>query len=211
MKSVLIAAPIYDAPTVEFMHSIMGVLGARTALKVAYKPNIGIGDISKARNNLARYFLDETKCDYMLSVDSDMSFAVNDVERLVLRDLPLIGGLYRQRVIQRQPLYVLNTLTAAPFNPRASDLQEVRYAGTGFLLIHRTVFEQIAEANPELAYVTDSNEAEREQYGFFECMIRDHRRLSGDWAFCQRWLDLEGKVFVDCARVIPHLGKAPFA
>jgi hypothetical protein len=49
--------------------------------------------LSRARNTLVESFL-ESEDDYMLFTDTDMVFAIEDVDALVASDAPIAGGLY---------------------------------------------------------------------------------------------------------------------
>ena len=207
-NSVLLVVSIHSTPEPEYMASVLRALGSPLKnISLFFNLIPGVPDISKARNKLASDFL-KTEYEYLLMTDCDMGFMPMDIERLVGRGVQLIGGLYRHKV--PMPSYVLNSIVDG-FNPADGVLQEVKYVGTGFMLIHRSVLESMVLAYPEIQYNPDANENPGQQYGFFDSMIFEGRRLSCDWAFCQRWRNLEGRVFVDCARLIPHYGKACFA
>jgi hypothetical protein len=65
---------------------------------------------------------------------------------------------------------------------------------------------------PELNYVPDGppNNPQRHLYWrFFDCMTDPDsgRYLSEDYAFCRRWRDIGGKVFVDPQCKLAHLGQ----
>lgn len=55
------------------------------------------GNIVGGRNEVAQQFLDGTKCEWLLFVDSDMGFAPDSLERLLhaadRRERPVVGGL----------------------------------------------------------------------------------------------------------------------
>lgn len=57
----------------------------------------GSGGLVQARNQVARYFLDETDADWLWMVDSDMGFQPDTIERLVAVadpvERPVVGGL----------------------------------------------------------------------------------------------------------------------
>lgn len=50
--------------------------------------------LSRARNNLLRYFLDETDDEYFLSVDTDIIFYPSDLLALLAADKPICGSIY---------------------------------------------------------------------------------------------------------------------
>jgi hypothetical protein len=100
---------------------------------------------------------------------------------------------------------------------RRGDFATAFYAGTGFMLIRRTVLEQLAEAHPELRYTAmhahprPTHVSER-QFALFECMIepRTGIYLSEDYAFCRRWLRQNGKIWLDTRSKLTHIGAHDF-
>jgi hypothetical protein len=76
---------------------------------------------------------------------------------------------------------------------------------------------EMVETFPELKYNNDVtgyfNGSNNEQfYAFFDCIIDDKskRYLSEDYAFCQRWLQLGGEIWVDLLCDLSHLGSYNF-
>ena len=88
----------------------------------------------------------------------------------------------------------------------------VHDAGTGFMCIKRSVIEKLIEAYPELKFNDDtgsmSDEEKKWTYAFFNSYVDDDGRfVSEDYGFCRYWQKLEGKVWVDPAIEIQHLGR----
>ena len=78
------------------------------------------------------------------------------------------------------------------------------YAGTGFMLIKRARLERMITAYPEtqirLAHVYPRAEKQSpNQYALFDCMIEPGSNiyLSEDFAFCRRWRQIGGKIWLD--------------
>jgi len=101
---------------------------------------------------------------------------------------------------------VVNTLNNAK---REGDLVEVGTLGTGFMLVKRTVFEQMIEAGAQkytdaigLSSVENDN-----QYDFFNCTIDSQGRyLTEDWSFCRKWRELGGQIWADTSIPLVHVG-----
>lgn len=171
-----------------------------------------IGDslVSRARNSLSAAFL-KTDCTHLLFIDSDMTFYPEDVAKMLAHDLPIIAGFYPKK--QAELAWVMNALPNE--GPDARGLQKVRYAGTGFMLIARGVFERMRDEFPELAYHPDSDPKGTEwdfwQVGVYHSKIDGFRRyLSEDWFFCQRCLDMGIPVYMDTSIVAEHIGEVAF-
>ena len=88
-----------------------------------------------------------------------------------------------------------------------------RYAGTGFLMIRRSVLERMMEHYPELRYTHehkggDRLEGSRWRSALFNCMIDKDTGfyLSEDFSFCRRWTDMGGEVWVDYTSRLEHVG-----
>jgi hypothetical protein len=125
-------------------------------------------EIPKARNDLAEQFLENTDCEWFFSVDADMGFAPWTLAQLMTvaaeKDLKLLGGLcfaYKElgmdsmNGIRAHPLPTIYQYLPTPdgsghdFVGRAhypvNELVRTAATGMACLLIHRTVFEKVAE------------------------------------------------------------------
>lgn len=104
----------------------------------------GESHVNRARNRGAKMFLD-TDCTHFLFIDSDIGFKSAQIDALLARDLDVIGGLYPKKELG-EPQWVVNLIEGNNM-PDSTGLIEVRFAGTGFLLVARSVFEKMIEAN----------------------------------------------------------------
>lgn len=207
--SVAIVVPVYDKIYPCYYESMMGVASSKTKHQIYRHSEYGVASIPKSRNHLAAWFLTETPCEWMLMTDVDMEFNIKDIDRLLSRKKPLIGGLYKQRVEQDKPIYVLNPMDKE-FDIKDGVVQQVRYVGTGFMLIHRSTLIQLIQQYPEIEYYRDYNEGGKKCWDFFGEGLLKGRRLSCDWAFCEKWNKLGGQVFVDTETLLPHWGMNRF-
>lgn len=101
-------------------------------------------------------------------------------------------------------------------------LMEVVDGGTGFMLIKRSVIEKMIKHYPELAYKNDAHEVKLDgttsfdtvntNYALFDTMIdtEDKRYLSEDYAFCRRWQEIGGRVWLDPFITLNHVGNHIF-
>ena len=88
-----------------------------------------------------------------------------------------------------------------------------RYAGTGFLMIRRSVLEAMIDHYPELRYThehaaTDPLAGRQWRSALFNCMIDQATGfyLSEDFSFCRRWTDMGGEIWVDYTSRLNHVG-----
>jgi hypothetical protein len=80
------------------------------------------------------------------------------------------------------------------------------------MCIKRSVFEKMIEAYPELKFNDDTGSLKGAEldytYAFFNSYVDDDSRfVSEDYGFCRYWQKLGGKVWVDPAIEIGHLGR----
>ena len=87
------------------------------------------------------------------------------------------------------------------------------YAGTGFMLIKRQCLERMILAYPEtkyeVAHVFPRPKIKSEnQFALFDCLIEPGTNiyLSEDYAFCRRWRELGGKIWLDTQSRLTHTG-----
>jgi hypothetical protein len=137
--------------------------------------NFGDAFVVHSRNSCADHFL-QSSLDYMLTIDDDMivpfgnaqwfnahtgfnfsePFAsFNAIDRLLSHGKSLVGALYFGRYRTANPMYNEGAATAeeGAFARRAPHnlLKPTRWVGTGCMLIHRQVFEDIEKKFPKLA------------------------------------------------------------
>jgi len=206
---VFIAIPVYGWVPVDFMQCLMRIQ-ANPPCNVVIRTLNGDSLVSRARNTLTAEFL-KTDCTHLLFLDSDLIFSGDQIKRLISHNKDVVAGFYPKK--QDGPV---NWVCNAKFEPNQANrrgLQEVRYMGTGFLLIKRNVFERMIEKHgDEICYHPDSRPKETEwdfwSVGPYQDSEGFRRYLSEDWYFCQRWLDMGGKVYGDVKVIAKHIGHA---
>lgn len=107
--------------------------------------------VDRSRNEIVRMTLEHpAKFTHLLFLDSDMTFPQDALRRLIARRLPVVGGLYYQRVPPFAPVIFdgqgegdrqryINTAV----QPGLDGLQKVGACGTGCLLIARAILENL--------------------------------------------------------------------
>lgn len=150
--------------------------------------------VHRARNQLAKSFL-ETDATHLMFIDSDMGFSADDVGKLYQLDSDIAVGVYRMKKE--------NSEYAAWVDGKlVSDLPEgpveVDYAGTGFMLIKRGVFESID--------VPEEKTPEGMRKRFFSFEMDGDVELPEDYNFCKMARERGFKVMMDPSVKLTHYG-----
>lgn len=110
--------------------------------------------LPSARNFLVAKAL-EYDCDKILMVDDDQSWPPEDFVRLMLSEEPIIGGVSQGRNTNwnQPPRFNVQWMeTPKGMIPSGTPI-EVMGLGCGFLWIHRSVFDKIAELDQAQLYI----------------------------------------------------------
>jgi hypothetical protein len=208
----------------------------RSKSNVQLKVMLRDGDalITRARANLMTMFLDDPTATHFLFVDADIGFEPDQVFRLIESGADVVAGVYpikrvnwekAQRAIETKRTnlpsasldYVLE-INDPDHVAVVNGFTRVRYAGTGFLMIRRHVFEKMC-AHPDYAalqffreHSLDALAGSPNRFALFECMIdpKTGTYLSEDFAFCKRWTDIGGEIWADLQSELDHVGPSVF-
>ncbi len=189
--------------------------------------------ISRARSTIAARFLDTPDATHLLFVDADISFALEQLLRLLAFDRDFAAAFYPLKQVEwgAIPARVVagETLEAAGLSYVGSlcegdalrtenGFATARFAGSGFQLIKRAVFERMIAGYPHLKFSAVDTPAghvpqSAHLYALFDPLIdaETGRYRSEDYAFCQRWRDLGGEIWLDLESRLTHTGLQQFA
>ena len=158
--------------------------------------------ITSARDQLANIFL-KNNFTHMLFIDADIKFNVDDIFSMLDADKDVIAGVYpkkeinwhmvHQKVLEgAKPEELTNYTGSLVVNlvdnekekvVKAGEPLEVFGAGTGFMLIKKSVFERL-EPHVE-RYIDSSSEMEINSFFFLMKDPDTGKQLSEDYAFCR--------------------------
>lgn len=170
-KKVLLACPWG-----KMVHPLTAFCVARLADQRRTVTSLSYGDafVAHSRNSIADLFL-ETNLDWLLTIDDDMvvpcgnakwynahtgfdlpeKFAgLNTIDRLISHGKTLVGGLYFGRHRNANPVYNEGGHTAEAGYARGAPydlIKPTKWVGTGVMMTHRSVFEDIEKTFPRLA------------------------------------------------------------
>ena len=165
--------------------------------------------ITRARNTLTAKFLTNPDSTHLMFIDADIGWEPWHLLVLLNRDVDVIGGLYPMKSMPIK--WCVNGFEGAEEGP--DGLQEVTKTGTGFLLIKKHVFEKMNSHPNVKPFKNDIGlPAELDPFmkTYFDTGVRENRYYSEDWAFCENWRDIGGKVWVDKRVLLKHTGTYVF-
>ncbi|GAA0578655.1 hypothetical protein [Rhizomicrobium electricum] len=188
--------------------------------------------ITRGRNALVATFLDDPDATHLIFVDADIGFEPAQVIRMLEFDQDVTAGMYPLKEITWDAAAIARVRHGEPLEHaflrfvgvacEGRDREEedgfvtATYAGAGFLMIKRAVFEKLKASYPYLQYKAAHTAAvptlSPNQFAFFDCVIdaASGEYLSEDYAFCQRWRAIGGKIWLDTQSVLAHVGPHEF-
>ena len=181
-SKIFIATPCYGGMvTEEFHRSIINLTNIMIYNKIDYLTMTLANDslVTRARNTLASVFLAYKDCTHLMFIDADIGFHWESVLRLIEHDKDVVVGTYPKKGIQWDTVYdaVKNeNITAenlAEYSTNyalnfivnddgtlvtENNLVKLKDAGTGFMLIKRSVFERFIDNYPDSKYSSQANQ-----------------------------------------------------
>jgi hypothetical protein len=112
-------------------------------------------------------------------------------------------------------LYLLQFQDPSRIETR-NNFAQVKYAGTGFLMLRRHMLLAMIERYPELRYAhehrpDDLLDGSPWRYALFNCFVDETGTyLSEDFSFCRRWTDMGGEIWIDLQSRLTHIGTVNF-
>jgi hypothetical protein len=166
-------------------------------------------------------------------IDADIGFSPDQVIRLLRFDADVAAGAYPLKQydwekveravradrpdVQISALHYVLAWEGKGTIETKNGFARVKRVGTGFLLIRRNVIEQMCQAYPELRHIAPVYAGLKPEveprWALFDCMIDSETKeyLSEDYAFCQRWRAVGGKIWLDTLSKLSHVGPIVFA
>lgn len=171
---------------------------------VAEKAVISGANISKARNELVTWVLDEMDAEWIWFLDTDMVVEKQVLPRLLcsaqISGAKVIGALCCMIDDADGPIPTIYQLgnfgqgeiTRVVFDFAEDSIEQVAATGAACLLIHRSVLEDIRARNP------------KNPYPWFREDVVNGNWVSEDLHFCLLANSLGHPVFVDCTTHVGH-------
>ena len=233
---VFLATPCYGGVVTQgYMQSVFGMM--QIAQSDGYDITLALlgqdALITRSRNTLLAHFMENLSATHILFVDGDISFDPALVQRMLMARKEIVAACYplktfywdahsEHQLKQGVPpstagLRYVGELCQGDLAKREGSLATATYVGTGFMLISRTVIDQMIISYPETrysgvhAYPTDQT-VRPVPHALFDCMIDPVTRtyLSEDFTFCYRWRALGGEIWLDTRSRLTHTGPTDF-
>jgi len=244
--SIMVGTPMYGAQAGGMYTKAtndLSMLCTSAGIKLKYYFLFNESLVQRARNYIVDEFL-RSDFTHLMFIDSDIGFDARDVLGLLglqtqyPEKYDIITAPYPKKTIawekvkraadagvaDNNPFELERFVSDFVFNPvqgktsfELNEPVEVREAGTGFMLIPRTVLEKYRDAYPELAYLpdharTDNFDGSREIHAYFDCIIdpETKRYLSEDYFFCRKAREAGMTVWMCPWMKINHVGSYVF-
>jgi hypothetical protein len=190
--------------------------------------------VTQGRNLCVAEFLNhKDNYDYLLFIDSDISFKSETIFKMIDADKDIIACPYPMKMFETDKMWkkiketdmvksekdLLSSGYMYPIKIGKNELivdkgvMEVTHAPTGCMLIKRNVIDKLIAKHPELEIyqptVINGKETKKENfYNLFDTLHdpETKRYFGEDFGFCQRWTDIGGKVYVYVMDHISHIG-----
>lgn len=152
--------------------------------------------IDQIRNLIADWVVN--KFDYLFSVDSDITFAPDTLEKLLSHDKDIVCGIYKQRFLEKEVLEVydwtnvggMSNVSYDHLNSKAiNNLAPVAGCGFGCTLVKKEVFVDVGAP----------------QFEYHVALTHD-KTVSEDTDFCLKATKVGRKVFCDTSVLCGHIG-----
>lgn len=209
-KSIFIALPAYD-----FKVSLKLAVSLARFAQAAPQHGIdiqigsicGCSVVSRARNLLAQDMLD-SKCDYLLFIDSDINFEPEDILRLMAWGSDpkkgIVAAVPRTRSEDKVYIANLDYDENNELTMNRMGLVRAERVATAFMLIRREVFVTLDAAHPEWRYY--DKRSDRTVPCLFDFLLTEEGYIGEDFLFCDRVREHGFEVWVDPSITLGHMG-----
>ena len=225
-KSIYIATPMYGGNCSGFFArglTDLVITLLQNGHEVHFQDVYNSSLITEARNFLTEDFL-RKGYDYLLFIDADQGFNPLGVLKMIEEDEDVISGVVPLKIINwngvleasRQGKVDLQNYTSAhnivPLNNNEIDTSkkiEVASAGTGLMLISRSVFEKMMPTTEKYRFggVPCLNLEQGDPINnFWTLETIDGARFGEDVNFCRKWRELGGKIYTTFWPQATHIG-----
>lgn len=231
MAKVYIATPAYGGNcTIQYVQSILDLQMKlfTNGHTMAFGSTSNESLITRARNRIVYDFL-KTDFEYLLFIDSDHRFSSDDILKMIDCDLDILCAVPPKKVIDWDSVssavslnkdrleFYTGSFVLSPINEKSEinplEPFEIKYGGTGLMLIKRSVFEKMADSVKQYRANNSKEDFEMNRVvrEFFYTEVENDILLSEDYSFCKKWRDLGGKVYAAPWVGITHVGSYEFS
>lgn len=192
--------------------------------------------INRARNSVTAKFMAYGST-HLMFIDADIGWEPESIIKLLWHDKDIVTAAYpikqidwkqveanvkkgipSEELAENSVRFVVNAVKDKDnLNLSISNgAVEIFDAGTGFMLIKREAILSLIDKYPELKYSDDTGSLNDEEkkwtYAFFNSYVDPHlnRFLSEDYGFCRYYQNIGGKIWVEPAIELTHIGRMKY-
>jgi glycosyltransferase involved in cell wall biosynthesis len=209
-KSLFIALPAYDFKvSLKLAVSLakFSRASAEHGIDIQIGSICGCSVVSRARNLLAKDML-ESKCDYLLFIDSDINFEPDDIFRLMAWGTDpkkgIVAAVPRTRNESKVYIATLDYDENGDLTMNGMGLVRAKRVATAFMLVRREVFETLEREHPEWAYY--DSKTDRTLSCMFDFQLAEEGYIGEDFLFCDRVRSHGFEVWIDPSITLGHMG-----
>ena len=210
---LFVATPMYGGMcTGMYASAVMQCVGTfgQAGIQMYYSFMMNESLITRARNSMAYDFM-KSDATHLMFIDADIAFSPADIPRMVDADKDIICGIYPKKEINwvevqnavkndvppenlqfHTGAFVLNLANGEKSKSGSiNEPIEIANGGTGFMLIKRKVFEDLADKVPsytnDMYHAVDTVREVKVIKEYFATSIDEesNRLLSEDYHFCK--------------------------
>jgi hypothetical protein len=236
-KSLFLTTPVYNLSCLSpYVNGLLSLASLCRAYEVPLSINFMHDSlVTRARNRQADLFMSSTFSHQML-IDGDIEFSAADVLKCLTLDEEFIAAPYPKKQINWSRVkkavilnpqidvdsldklcgdFVVNivgkTQDQKVTQISLDTLNEVTDAGTGFMLLNRSVYQKMIDSGKVKSYTPMSDEPSfygPEIYDFYRAEIdpETNHYLSEDYWFSRMWKSIGGKVWMAPWVTLKHWG-----
>lgn len=171
---------------------------------------VGDSDLCRARNAIVGKFMDGD-CTDLVMIDSDISWPVGAMTRLVEHDQDFVAASYRGRTDEKDMYFIRWPEHKEMWTDPATGNPLLKVDGVtiGFCRLRRACVEKLVASLNGHHYVDPLCPDEYLPW-LIDFEYRDGVRLEEGYSLCRRWRELGGNVWVDPAINLGHMGPKVF-
>ena len=214
VRKVMIATPFYMGLCFShYKSSINQTTNWMSSQNILWEISDLNGDsyVDRAKNTLCMKFL-ESDCTDLLMIDSDMSWDIQGVARILSFQEDVVAGAFPMKNAWDRYTgdpEVQDGQVIGKSLPDGSALIKARMVAGGFLCIKRHAMERFADAYPENIYFDPAADPEcpsRIYTAFFECVRHDFQRFGEDAHFSRLCREANIGLWIDPNINFGHYG-----
>lgn len=202
--NVLICTPSYSGElSTNYVSALCNTIALLTQNKIgcAWGTIVGNCYVTAARDLLAGKFL-TSDASHMLFIDADMSWTADAVMKLLKMDKDIAVGAYTTRS-DHDRRWTFRTIPGKKLDENG--LVEIAGAGTGFMLIKRSVFTDLLNKTVRTVYKS-GNPDDGLVHEFFPTKNTGGNWVSEDYVFCDEVRAHGKEIWLDTTIDLHHKG-----